>query len=215
MPPIERALVRTVPWLLGGLVASVPLLLVDPAGDPIRWFLIQLAALVLIAVGLTFALLDLADEGWFLASGWTRRIRVGTGGVSIVVLVTGTTGLITLASSAAIGFDPSVQFLQLLSALDIAWAGAALMVGTAWLANRRVALVAGAVLGVVCIWSIARYLSIVGLGPDGAWVVSGQDLMRYVIPFDIVAAVAGVVVFLLGLRAALRRPSSPNPSRTA
>ena len=201
MPPIERALLRTVPWLIGGLVVSLPLLLVTTGDEPLGWFVVQLTVLVAIGHALTITLLKLGDEPWFVAMPWGPGIRSIASGVGLVVLVTGTVGLITLASSAALRFDPSLQFLQLLSALDIAWAGAALTIGVYRAFSRVWAIAAGAMLGIICVWSIWNYLTIVGFGPGGSWIVSGADLMRYVIPFDVVAAVVATVFFLVGVRA--------------
>ncbi|MCL1599593.1 MAG: hypothetical protein M3094_10435, partial [Actinomycetia bacterium] len=120
-------------------------------------------------------------------------------------------GLVTLASSAALRFDPSTQFLQLLSALDIAWAGAALAIGVYRAASRSWAIAAAGVLGVVCVWSIWSYLFAVGFGANGSWIVSGSDLMRYVLPFDVAAATMAVVAFLFGVRARLHATEQPSP----
>ena len=211
MPPIERALLRTVPWLLGGLAASVPLLFVSTGDSPLGWFIVQLTVLVAIGLGLSIALLGFGDEPWFVPMPWSLPIRSISSGVGLVILVTGTVGLITLASSAALGFDPSTQYLQLLSALDIAWAGAALTIGVYRTFSRPWGMAAGAALGVICVWSIWNYLSVVGFGEGGSWIVSGSDLLRYVIPYDIAAAVIAVVFFLVGARSqahATEQPSS-------
>jgi hypothetical protein len=211
MPPIERALLRTIPWLVGGLAASLPLLLVSPGDEPMGWFISQLVVLVAFSFGLTSVLLPMGDEGWFIEARWSEGWRAIASGAGLVALVTGTTALVTLASSAALGFDPSLQFLQLLSALDIAWAGAALMIGVYRAATRGWSLMSGAVLGIVCVWSIWNYLSNVGFGPGGSWIASGSDLIRYVIPFDVMAAVVAVVAFLLGVRSQLREIEQPSP----
>ena len=211
MPPIERALLKSVPWLVGGLVASLPLLLVSTGDSPLGWFIVQLAVLVAIGLGLSIDLLALGDEPWFVTMEWSPSLRSIASGVSLVVLVTGTVGLVTLASSAAIGFDPSIQYLQLLSALDIAWAGAALTIGIYRAFSRAWAAAAGALLGVVCVWSIWNYLSIVGFGEEGSWIVSGTDLLRYVIPFDIAAAVMAVAFFLVGVRSQVHATEHPSP----
>jgi hypothetical protein len=199
MPRIEQALLRTVPWLVGGLVAALPLLLVDSSSNLLTWFLVQLSALVLYGLGLTLALMTLADQSWFEAKGWSVSVRLIASGVSIVVLVTGTVGLVTLATSAAMRYDASTQFLQLLSALDIAWAGAAITIGAyrAW--GRVWAVIGGTALGVFCVWSIWNYLNTVGFGPNGEWIVSGSDLMRLVIPYDMAAGVVAVIVFTYGV----------------
>lgn len=199
MPNIERALLWTIPWLIGGLAVALPLLFVDIGSNLFLWFTIQLSALVVFGLALTIRLMPLADERWFEAAGWSLRVRLVASGVSIVVLATGTVGLVTLATSAALRLDVSLQFLQLLSALDIAWAGAALVIGAhrAW--GRTAAIMSGAVVGVVCVWSIWNYLNTVGFGPGGSWVVSGPDMMRLVIPFDMAAAVMAVAVFAYGV----------------
>ena len=199
MPRSEQILLWTAPWLVGGLIASAPLLLVDVSDHRIGWFLVQLSVLVAFGLGLTIRLTPLADDSWFTATGWSRRVRLAASGAVVVVVATGTVGLVTLASSAALRFDPSMQFLQLLSALDIAWAGAAITVGATRIWGRTWGAVGGAMLGIFCVWSIWNYLNTVGLGPGGEWIVSGADLMRLVIPFDMAAAVVAVVIFLVGV----------------
>jgi len=211
MPPIERALLRVVPFLVGGLILSLPLLAVTPGDSPLGWFIVQLVVLVAIGHAMTITVMNLGDEPWFTAMPWSPAWRSIASGVGLVVLVTGTVGLITLASSAALGFDPSLQFLQLLSALDIAWAGAALTIGVYRTFSRGWAIAAGSVLGIVCVWSIWNYLSIVGFGPGGSWIVSGPDLARYVIPFDIAAALMAVVFFLVGVRSQVHATEQPSP----
>jgi len=209
--PIEKALVRTVRWLLGGLVASLPLLFVTVSDEPLGWFVAQLGILVAFGIALTIDLMAYGDEPWFVGTAWIPAVRETASGIGLVVLVTGTVGLVTLASSAALRFDPSTQFLQLLSALDIAWAGAALAIGVYRATSRTWAIVAAGALGIVCVWSIWNYLSIVDFGPNGSWVVSGSDLMRYVIPFDIAAATMAVGAFLFGVRARLQATEQPRP----
>lgn len=209
MPPIERALLRTVPWLVAGLVMSLPLLLIDVSDEPLGWFIAQLGLLVVFGIALSISIMVYGDEPWFIGTSWSGAVREAASGVGLIVLVTGTVGLVTLASSAALRFDPSTQFLQLLSALDIAWAGAALVIGVHRAASRRWAISAAGVLGIVCVWSIWSYLSAVGFGPNGAWIVSGSDLMRYVLPFDVVAAVMAITAFLIGVRARLHTTEQP------
>ena len=210
MPPIERALLRAVPFLAFGLVASLPLLLVSPGDAPLGWFIAQLIVLVAIGHVMTITVMDLGDEPWFEAAPWGLRLRSTASGVGLVVLVTGTVGLITLASSAAMRLDPSLQFLQLLSALDIAWAASALAIGVYRAFSRGWAIAAGAMLGIVCVWSIWNYLSFVGFGQGGSWIVSGADLSRLVIPFDMAAAVVAVGFFLLGIRSQVHATEQPS-----
>jgi hypothetical protein len=121
-----------------------------------------------------------------------------------VALTTGAVALLTLASSAALRLEPSLQFLQLLSALDIAWAGAAIALGSYLRWGTRAAWLGGIVLGGFCLFSIWRYLDIVGFTAPGGWQVSGSELMRYVIPSDILAGAAAVVILWVGAHTGLR-----------
>ena len=210
MVPIERALVRTVPWLVGGLLASLPLLLVDTGDDPTVAFLVHLAALVAFSLALTVALLPMSGGDWFAGSDWGPAIRLTGSGIGIVVLTTGVTGLVTLASSAALGLDPSAQFLQLLSALDIAWVTAAVIIGAQRAWSRIPAIVGGVMMGIVCVWSIWYYLDVVSFGPKGEWVVSGSDLATRVIPFDTAAAIIGIGLFAFGTYRASRAMEQPS-----
>lgn len=211
MVPIERALLRTVPWLGGALALSVALLLVDTASDPLLVFTLQLSILVVFGLALANVLADLGTAQWFEGTGWNRLARLIAGGVGLVVLVTGTVGLVTLASSAALRFDPSIQFLQLISALDIAWVGAAVTIGAyrAW--GRGWAVLGGGMIGVVCVWSIWAYLSHVGFGPNGEWVVSSSNLLRFVLPFDVIAAFVAIATFLFGARRVSQATEQPSP----
>jgi hypothetical protein len=196
---MERAVLATIPFLLVGLVLSVPLLLV-PGPTTITMVVVQLAGLVLLGLLAAVRLTPLAGPDWFLGRSWSLFWRLTASGVAVVFLVTGMVGLVTLASSAALRTPPSMQFLQLLSALDIAWAGTALVVGTWRWWGRSAAIAAGAVLGVVCVWAIWRYLDAVGIGPSGEWIVDAAALNRHVLPFDVIAAVAAILAFLMGTR---------------
>ena len=211
MVPIERALLRTVPWLVGALLVSLPLLVVDTPSNLFVVFILQLSALVVFGLVLGNVLAPLGTPQWFVGMGWSPFVRLVAGGISLVVLVTGTVGLVTLASSAALGFDPSTQFLQLISALDIAWVGAAVTIGAhrAW--GSGWAVVAGGMIGVVCVWSIWAYLDHVGFGPNGEWIVSSSNLMRFVLPFDVIAAFVAVGTFLFGARRAAQATEQPSP----
>ena len=200
MTSLERALIVAIKWTLAGLILSVPLLLVDVGPDPKRLFLIHLSVLVGFGIALTAVLLPYTGDDWFQDPDWSRALRLTGSGVGVVALVTGAVALVSLASSAAMQYDPSTQFLQLLSALDIAWAGAAIMIGAYRLWNRSVAVAGGVVLGVFCVWSIWFYLDAVGFGPEGEWIVSGTDMMTRVIPFDVMAATIAVILFTLGVR---------------
>lgn len=207
--PMERAVLATVPFLGLGLVASLPLLLISWSAPPFTLVIVHLTVLVLLGLAASLWLAPFAGANWFLGRPWTSFWRAIASGVSVVFLVTGMVGLVALASSAALRYPPSLQFLQLLSALDIAWAGAALVVGVyrAW--RLPAAVVAGSILALICIWSIWWYLDAVGFGPSGEWVVDASVLMRRVLPFDIAAAVMAVGALLFGTRRQAIEQASP------
>lgn len=195
---MERAVLATTPFLAVGLFAALPLLLIAWSPPPFALVIAHLTALVLLGLAASIRLAPFAGGDWFLGQSWSSFWRLIASGVAVVFLVTGMVGLVTLASSAALRYPPSMQFLQLLSALDIAWAGAALVVGVyrAWRLPAAVA--AGSVLAVICIWSIWWYLDAVGFGPNGEWIVDASVLMRRVLPFDIAAAVMAIGALLYG-----------------
>jgi hypothetical protein len=160
--------------------------------------MVHLSALVVFGLAVVADLTRLIDDSWFAWLGATGRVIAS--GAAVVALTVGVVALVTLPTSAALRFDPSLQFLQLLSALDIAWAAGATFVGVSWMATRGWGYVAGAVVGVVCVWSIWTYLNAVGFASDGGWLVDGAALMRYVLPYDIAAAIVAVITLILGAR---------------
>lgn len=199
MPPLDRALARALVWLLAGLAGSVPLLALSRPEDPTAWFLVHLSVLVAYGLGLAWWLAPLARaDHWFPGLG---RSRAFASIAALVIVDTGVVALVGLTSAAALRFQPSLQFLQLLSVLDIAWAGAAISIAAFVLWGRRAAIASGLALGVFCVYSIWRYVDIVGLGPDGEWIVDGRELMVNVIPFDMVAAVVAITLTVLAARA--------------
>ncbi len=205
---IEQGITRAFPLLAGGLAASPALLAVPGSDEPLAIFTVQLSVIVALGLVVTVRIMPLADGAWFAGYDWSLRARLWAAAAVLVVLPTGVVGLLTLASSAALRFDPSLQFLQLLSALDIAWAGAALMVGTRWLWGRTAALVAGGMLGILCVLSVWNYLRVVGFGPDGSWVVRADEMMTLILPFDTAAAVMAIASLIGGIR---RRAASGQP----
>lgn len=198
---LEGAVLRAFPWLLGGLAVS-SLLLALPRATDRRWdLLVHLSVLVAFLFTLAWAIAPHGDDAWFAGRGWSESRRRLATAVALVVVITGVTGLVTLASSAAMQYQPSLQFLQLLSALDIAWvvAGTTLALRSLW--GTAAALVGGAMMSVVCVLSIALYLVEVGLTTDQAWLVDGGQMLRLVLPFDIAAALITVTLLMLAARA--------------
>lgn len=208
MSPLERTLGVAVRWLGPSVLVALPLLAIDVGRDDLlAATTIHLGAVVLGVYGLSLVLARRADEPMF-SSLPVRRRRLSSA-VALTALVTGYAALVTLATAAALRLDPSLQFLQLLSALDIAWVVAATVIGVRWLSGERAAAVAGGLMSVVCVWSIWRYLAEVGFGPQGEWIVSGEALTRLVLPFDLVAAVVAIGSVLAGIRRQATLQPSP------
>lgn len=204
-PPLEWGIFTATRSLLVTLPPAVLLLLIDgiPNDRLLATVLGHLTVVVAAGVALAVVFTRRLDERWFhLAPGPRERMASAA---AAVALVTGTVALTTLASSAALRLDPSLQFLQLLSALDIAWVTAATTIGVTWLGSRRSGLAAGAVMTAFCVWSIWTYLDVVGFGADGSWLVDGAALRRHVLPYDMVAAFVAVTVLILGSRRAAAR----------
>jgi hypothetical protein len=200
--PFESVVLESFPWLLGGLLASIPLLLIPTSTDRRTVLLIHLAVLVVFSLGLTWRIAHLSGEQWYPTKTWTPSRSHLTGAITLIVVVTGVTALVTLASSAALRFQPSLQFLQLLSALDIAWVVSGTTLATRSLWGRGAAIAAGVGMSVVCVTSIALYLAEVGLDETGGWLVDSEQMLRLVLPFDVAAAVLTVGLTLLAARLA-------------
>ena len=118
--PLECFFLIAVRWLIPGLIATLPLLLIKKHDNLLVTTTVQLSAMVLASVALSLRLAPITDDRWLTGIASDAR-RLFATGAAVVALVTGYAALITLTSSAALRLDPSMQFLQLLSALDIAW----------------------------------------------------------------------------------------------
>lgn len=203
-------MVGVLPFLAVGLLAAVPMFLLPMTDDLLLASTLHLSAVVLLGLAAAVVLAPLADDTWFAGTGLGRLMRSLASAAGVVALVTGMVALVTLATSAALRFQPSLQFLQLLSALDIAWAAAAIVIGAYRWRGRAMAVVAGLLTGTVCIWSIWRYLDQVGFAEDGGWLLDGAELMRLVIPVDMVAGVVAIAVLVAGSRSRYRM-EQPRP----
>jgi hypothetical protein len=197
--PIERALRAALRWTLVGAAVALPALLFTVDGHVVAWSTWHLAAIVAFEVALAMSLAPLADaDGWF--AGLEPVPQSLAAAASVVALVTGATALVTLATAAGLRFDPSMQFLQLLSALDIAWVVTAAAIGARRRWDRAAAAGVAGGIAIFCVWSIWRYLDTVGVGPRGEWLVDGGELMRLVLPNDMLAAVVAVSLLVVGTR---------------
>ena len=203
--PFEVGLRVGTRWVIYGVVASVAGFLVPHDSDTTRLWVVSLhvTALTAFTFALTNRLAAVFDPVVFDHFGAFGR-RLGTD-AALVALITGATALVTLASSATLGYQPSLQFLQLISALDIAWTTAGFYLGVRRLSGARWAgPAAGVFMGSMCVMSLVRYLMAIGFGPDGGWDVQGAQMLRLVIPADTVAAVLTIGALILGARAQAR-----------
>lgn len=211
MKSMESAALSAVPFLVGGLVASLAGFVVAAIDDPLKVVTVHLAIVVLFGFNLTLRVAPHATASWFHDGNRGVGTRLTFSGIVAVIIVTGVVGLVTLASSAALQLQPSLQFLQLLSALDIAWVVAALVIGGTRAWSRPVGMALGLSVGAFCIWSIWNYLRIVGFASDGGWLLDGSQLMRLVLPFDMAAALLAIGVFVVGTRRAAAATSTLQP----
>ena len=185
--------------MIAGLLLTPLLLAVPTPHGSTPWILFHLSVIVAGGLALTMTLGRYLQNPWFPALAPVRSLLASA--ASIVVLVTGAVGIVTLASSAALRLDPSLQFLQLLSALDIAWVVGATAIGATLLKGRTVGWIAGSMMVAVCVWSVATYLMAVGYTPSGGWLVDGKAMWRYILPYDIAAAVIALTTLGFGVRA--------------
>ena len=195
--PLERALGVATRWTVIAAGASSVLLAVPASftsDNRLLVLTVHLSFIVGSATALTRRLAALLDEEFFVG---LRRSWFASA-ASIVALVTGHAALVTLASSAALRYDPSLQFLQLLSALDVAWSAAALGLGVRGLTSSdRLGTIAAVILDAICVLSIWNYLRVVGFDVDGGWLVDRSELLTLVIPFDVAAAVMAIGALLM------------------
>lgn len=208
MTATESLLARTLLWMTAGAACAIPVLVLPQPEAPLLTVTIHLSIVVLFGLALAFHLAPLADDPWFSGLEMGIAGRRALTWIVVIVAVTGASGLGTIATSAAFRYDASLQFLQLLSALDITWAAAAIVLGARRRFGGPVAVWSGIALGVVCVWAIWRYLAIVGFTAEGGWLVDGAELMRLVLPYDMGAALVAIVVFSLGVRAPEAAPST-------
>jgi hypothetical protein len=208
--PLESVLGTGLRRLLQIAIPLSLLALVFPASSNehlLIYVLVHLTVLQIATFAFVIEVSALLTAAWF---GGLRR-RWLASAVSLVAATVGFSALLTLATSAAARYDVSLQFLQLLSSMDIAWVVAALYLGARQLWGKRVGVALGSFLLAACVWSIAVYLDSVGFTNSGGWLVDGDEMLRIVLPSDLMAAVLSVTVLLLGGRKADYRTEQARP----
>lgn len=195
--PVEtilgRGLRRLLQWGIPMSVLGLALPAPSPGEGLLAYVLIHLTLLQAATFVFVIEIAPLTDSPWF---GHLKRAWLASS-ASVIAAAVGFSALLTLATSAAARYDASLQFLQLLSSLDIGWVVAAIYLGGRRMWGNRVATLLGSALLVACVGSIAIYLVRVGFTPAGAWLVDGAELLLVVIPSDVVAAVLSLGVLLL------------------
>lgn len=202
--PLEAILAISLKRLLmWGVALSLGMFLVPaPAvGDSLLFYnLAHLTVLQIATYALVIELTPLTDRPWFASTkrSWLASV------VSLIAVVVGFSALLTLATSAVARYDVSLQFLQLLSSMDIAWVVAALYIGARKLWGNGTAAVLGSIILAACVASIALYLQTVGFTESGGWLVDSEAMYRIVISSDTVAAILSLTVLLAAVRSVQR-----------
>lgn len=202
---LDTVMGRSARWAAGGAIVGATLFLVEEPVDLLAVSLIHLSAVVVFGFVLALVVAPALD-GVPPDRPPTTMARFARS-ASVVAIVTGTVLVVTLVSSAALGLEVSLQYLQLLSALDIAWVVAATFYGLRWRAGLGAGLGGAAIMAVVCVWSIWRYLATVGFTDSGGWLVDVDALNRLVFPFDVMAAAIALSVMWWGARHATEQRS--------
>lgn len=189
---------RLLQW---GIPLSLLALLFGAPSPEDGLFVYSLAHLTVLQVATYLFVIEmggLTDRPWFrhLRRPWLASTA------SLVAVAVGFSALLTLATSAAARYDASLQFLQLLSSLDIAWVVATLYLAVRRLSGPKAATWAGTALLIACVVSIAVYLAVVGFTDNGGWLVDGRQLLRIVLPSDTMAAIISITFLLLATRTA-------------
>ena len=195
----ESSIVISGSYLGGGVIAAVPLLAVPQNWSLLGTVTIYLTAVVTLGLALAIRLAPAAAASWLIGEHWPDRRKRAFAAVVLIGLVTFVVGLVTLATGAALRLDPSLQFLQMISALDIAWVVTAIVLGLWIRLGPGVAFAGGVATTAECVGALWNYLRVVGFGPAGEWVLDSAELMRLVLPADMVAAIVASAVLLWGL----------------
>lgn len=199
--PFEQALRRAVVWILAGAAVGSIVVGLMPAPGPddglFAYAMAHLTALVLYAGVHAWSQWDLLHQpGWFASLTPVRRRLWSL--VAVVVLTTAVGGLVALPTVAAARYDVSMQYLQILSAIDIAWVVGGSLLGARRLGGRIAGVGAWAIMTVLCIASIWRYLDVVGFTETGGWLVDGDAMLRIVITADAMGALIAISLMVAG-----------------
>lgn len=189
--------------LMWGIPLSVVTFLVPAPGPDdglLIYNLVHLTVLQIATFWLVLELAPLTDQPWFVP---TKRAWLASA-ASLIAAVVGFSALLTLATTATGRYAPSLQFLQLLSSLDIAWVVAAIYIGARELWGSRIGLILGSLTLLACVGSITLYLQTVGFTETGGWLVDVDAMFRIVISADTVAALLSLTILFTAARSVQR-----------
>lgn len=191
---LRRLLQWGIPLSLIALLFGAP----SPDAGLFEYSVVHLTVLQVATYLFVIEMGGLTDRPWFshLRRPWLASTA------SLVAAAVGFSALLTLATSAAARYDVSLQFLQLLSSLDIAWVVGALYLAVRRLSGSTVGTWAGSALLIACVVSIGVYLAVVGFTDSGGWLVDGGELQRIVLPSDTMAAIISITFLILATRRA-------------
>lgn len=205
---LDAVMGRAARWAVAAGLAGGSLVLVEEPTGLLTVAILHLSAIVALCFALTVSLRDATDS---IAAGrssttWTHFSR----GAAVVAIITGVAVVVTLVSSSAIGYEVSLQYLLVLSAIDIAWVVAATYFGLRWRFGEVGGITGGSLIAIMCVWTIWRYVDQIGFTDSGGWLVDTEALNRLVFPFDVAAAVVAVSAMWIGARyaTAQRKPQS-------
>jgi hypothetical protein len=199
--PVEVTLLRSLPWLAVGFAFALLVRFTRGRLMPalrITIFTVHLSAMLALVLTAALVLVPLTSSEWFQNSGLSEVGRLMASGAFLTLLLTAGIAAVSIASSAALAYRPSLSYLQLLAAADAGMATAGTTVGMAWAFGPAVAALGGASVAAVCVWSIWRYLDVVGFEANGGWKVDKPALWRYVYPYDIAALIVVVAAIAYG-----------------
>ena len=191
---------RTLLWTSVGIAAGFPALVVPGPEDPRLTVIIHLFLLGVFAIGLVFHLAPLGDEPWFDRGGMGIVGRRAATWIAITAMVTASAATAAAATAAALRYDASMQYLVVLAADAMALPAAAAILGGRRRFGPKAAVVIGFIVAADVLWSVARYLGNVGVGPGGAWIVDGARFGTLILPFLAASAVAAAALFTAGTR---------------
>jgi hypothetical protein len=210
--PAERAALRAGIWASAGMAAAVPLLVIpQPGTGPRLPALVHLGLLGAFAIGLAFHLAPVADRPWLTGTTIGEAARWAGAGLVVAAMVAASASGVAVATGAALRFDPSLQYLQVLATLHLSVTASLVVLGARRRFGGAIAAVGAAAMVAAGLWTEWRYLGAVGFTPAGGWVVDGSEMRVIVLPFLAGSAAAAAAAFAAGAGSRRTAPGTGGP----